>query len=154
MTDHDVATTTASLFTSALQQVGERLNAADAAPRCFHVKLNGVRCGSPAMHGEPYCYFHERVHNPPIEEDFPFLEDANSVQFAIMQVLNGLRRNKLDLRTAGTMLYGLQTAISNLGRVRFEPLPWNVVTVDPISEAISRNAAEEADAHDEEEIGA
>jgi hypothetical protein len=29
---------------------------------CRHVKTNGTRCQSPALHGEPFCYFHARVH--------------------------------------------------------------------------------------------
>jgi hypothetical protein len=25
---------------------------------CRHIKINGERCGSPALHNQPYCYFH------------------------------------------------------------------------------------------------
>src|ERR1700730_1578610 len=26
-----------------------------------HIKVNGVRCGSPALRGEVFCYFHQRM---------------------------------------------------------------------------------------------
>ena len=28
---------------------------------CTHLKVTGVRCGSPALRGEQFCYFHERM---------------------------------------------------------------------------------------------
>jgi hypothetical protein len=33
-----------------------------AFPICRHLKTNGVRCKSPALNGEPFCYFHLRLH--------------------------------------------------------------------------------------------
>ena len=87
-----------------------RIEAAHKAPRCYHVKVNGVRCGSPAMHGDVHCYFHTRIYNPPIEDGFPPLEDANAVQLAIMQVLQALVKKRMEVRVAATLLYGLQTA--------------------------------------------
>jgi hypothetical protein len=34
------------------------------APRCQHIRMNGRRCGSPALRGENYCYFHDTINNP------------------------------------------------------------------------------------------
>ena len=28
---------------------------------CTHIKVNGVPCGSPALRGEIFCYFHQRM---------------------------------------------------------------------------------------------
>src|SRR5271169_4705534 len=28
---------------------------------CTHIKVNGTRCGSPALRGEVFCYFHQRM---------------------------------------------------------------------------------------------
>jgi len=28
---------------------------------CTHIKINGVRCGSPALRGKEFCYFHQRM---------------------------------------------------------------------------------------------
>ena len=33
-----------------------------AIPICRHLKTNGHRCQSPALNGEPFCYFHVRLH--------------------------------------------------------------------------------------------
>ena len=94
---------------------------------CEHVKANGHFCQSPAMRGRNYCFFHithigrrmrlERyaaygLQAPPIE--LPLLEDAASIQLALMQVTEALLRGTLDRKTAGLVLYSLQTASSNL----------------------------------------
>ena len=51
----------------------------------------------------------------------PVLEDADSVQVALMEILRLLMRQKLDPKRAGLLLYGLQTASANLKRTAFEP---------------------------------
>src|SRR5277367_1555733 len=28
---------------------------------CSHIKVNGVRCGSPSLRQEVFCYFHQRM---------------------------------------------------------------------------------------------
>jgi hypothetical protein len=93
--------------------------AAHQSPRCMHLKANGARCGSPALRDNPFCYFHDRCYNPPYEDEFPVLEDAASIQVALMQVLSGLRRGKLDPRCANSLFYGLQTAAANVRHARF-----------------------------------
>ena len=126
------------------------LKTAATAERCLHVKINGVRCGSPAMRGEPFCYFHQRIHNGPLEDGFPALEDANAIQIAIMQVLEALMANRLDIRKAGMLLYGLQTAAANIRRTNFEPLPYKVIQVHPLTElAEQRRACAAATKHEE-----
>ena len=46
-----------------IQQVARRLRdlalltQANQARRCVFVKANGLRCGSPAMRGDPFCFF-------------------------------------------------------------------------------------------------
>lgn len=115
----------------------DRLQAAREAARCMHVRANGIRCGSPAMRQNAFCFFHDRLYNRPFEESFPFLEDAASIQMAIMQVLDGLRRGKLDRSVANSLFFGLQTASSNLKRAEasLQPFPWKVITEDPVDEA-------------------
>lgn len=97
-------------------------------PICEHIKTNGIRCGSPALSGENYCYAH-RAHHPPHRKrvfefssaDLPVLEDGTSIQVAVMNVLRGLLNGTLHRNKAGLLLYGLQIASSNLRRVDFEP---------------------------------
>ena len=108
--------------------------------RCQHIKVNGTQCGSPSLKSERLCFFHNRWHEArieftragqPVEEitalDLPVLEDANSVQVAIMQVLRLIIAKQVDPKIAGLLLYGLQTASLNLKRANFEPFERKVV---------------------------
>jgi hypothetical protein len=61
----------------------------------------------------------------------PLLEDADSVQMALMQVIQKLACGGLDHKTAGLMLYALQTASSNLRHVTFEVSDATRIAIDP-----------------------
>ena len=92
--------------------------------RCQHVKVNGIQCGSPALRGRRFCYFHSRPQLKPAREsafEFPVLEDANSIQVALMQVIRAIADNQIDCKRAGLLLYALQTASFNLKRASLEP---------------------------------
>jgi hypothetical protein len=97
-------------------------------PRCQHVKMNGTQCGSPALRRRRHCFFHERIRRERAKIaasaqhgfDLPLLEDANSVQVALMKVIQMLGSGRLDHKTAGLMLYALQTASTNLRNATFE----------------------------------
>jgi len=121
--------------------VHQMASAAKAARQCEHIKANGEFCGSPALRGRHYCYFHltqigrriraERFHAKaraasidaaamPLE--LPPLEDADSIQIALMQVVDAILHNRIDTKRAGLVLYALQTASSNLASgTAFEP---------------------------------
>ena len=112
--------------------------------RCQHVKVNGVQCGSPALKNRKLCHFHQRWQQGRIQLnanqarrsryslDLPILEDANSIQVALMQGMRLLLTNQVDHKTAALLFYALQTASSNLSRTTFEPRPQQVV-IDPSS---------------------
>ena len=132
--NHELKATLATLASS-----HAHLDQAHRAPRCLHVKSNGVRCGSPAMRRSPYCFFHDRFYLEPADDLFPPLEDANAVQIALMRVLERLRREALrpgplDLRAVNSLLYGLQTAAFNSKRTSFDSYSTRreIVTDDPI----------------------
>src|SRR6266849_22551 len=111
-------------------QNGERSMSINNVPRFQHVKVNGTQCGSPALRRRRFCYFHEnyRLTQARLLADesnvricnFPLLEDANSIQVAVMQVIHLLGSGKVDTKVAGLMLYALQTASANMKRVSFE----------------------------------
>jgi hypothetical protein len=99
-------------------------------PRCQHLKVNGTQCGSPALHGKRFCYFHSRHQLKPTKDsafDFPTLEDANAIQIALMQVIRAIADNKIECKRAGLLLYALQTASFNLKRTSLEPKPEDIV---------------------------
>jgi hypothetical protein len=110
--------------------------------RCQYIKINGTQCGSPALRRNKFCYFHKRFHEQriPMNQararrhcatlDLPVLEDANSIQVALMEVLRLLALGHIDSKTAGLYFYALQTASSNLARTSFEPGIHNVI-LDP-----------------------
>ena len=110
--------------------------------RCQHIKVNGTQCGSPALRSASFCYFHERwrdqhisLNGTPHRESasihLPVLEDANSIQIALMQVMQLMISGQIDHRTASLMLYGLQTASLNLRVADFEPAHKQRVVIDP-----------------------
>jgi biotin carboxyl carrier protein len=106
-------------------------------PRCQHIKMNGVQCGSPALYRRRQCFFHERAreqHDRIVKDQLkqarfvmPVLEDANAVQMALMQVMQLLAWGEMDRKVAGLLLYGLQTASANLRHMDVEPEPTEVV---------------------------
>lgn len=97
---------------------------------CNHVKANGKCCASPALKDEPYCYFHRasrertkrlrRAARLQLPFQLPVLEDMQTIQLAIGDVLNALLAGLIDHKTAGLLLYGLQTAAGNARRCDFD----------------------------------
>ena len=114
--------------------------------RCQHIKVNGTQCGSPALRRNRFCYFHKRHHEErialhsdrakaarsarPTTLELPVLEDANSIQVSLMQIMRLLITGQLNGKTAGLLLYALQTASANLHRTTFEPNRHHVI-LDP-----------------------
>lgn len=110
----------------------------DHIARCQHIRVNGTQCGSPSLRETKFCYYHIRYHWPELEalENrhefshllFPTLEDANSIQAALANVIERLLSMEIDHKQAALILYALQTASSNLSRTSLEPkLPTRVV---------------------------
>ena len=136
--------------------------------RCQRIKIDGTQCGSPALRRNRFCYFHKRHHDERVELnagrqknararrrtiaiDLPVFEDANSIQVSLMQITRLLIAGDMDAKTAGLILYALQTASSNLGRTRFEPRMHDVI-LDParIGEtALGAHAWDDSDFLDE-----
>ncbi|MGH9496679.1 MAG: hypothetical protein ACRD3B_16900, partial [Candidatus Sulfotelmatobacter sp.] len=91
---------------------------------CTHIKVTGIRCGSPALRGEQFCYFHQRmvrgVRTPPQSRLHPIalIEDEESIQAALMEVINALMRNSIDLKRAALILRALHIAVKNAQRAR------------------------------------
>jgi hypothetical protein len=121
------------------------------APRCQHVKSNGIQCGSPALKDKHFCYYHQRCH--PIAWNYrdgpysnysqstltlPVFEDAHSIQITLRHVVEFILQHRIDDKKAGLVLYALQIASSNLKRLESEaPKPDEIVTdppFDPVRE--------------------
>jgi pyruvate/2-oxoglutarate dehydrogenase complex dihydrolipoamide acyltransferase (E2) component len=114
-----------------------------AVPRCQHLKVNGTQCGSPALKRNRFCFFHKRFQEEQIKLNtdrarhgraslyLPVLEDANSIQVSLMQIMRLLASRQIDSKIAGLLLYALQTASVNLHHTNFEPAHREAVVIDP-----------------------
>jgi hypothetical protein len=93
---------------------------------CTHIKVNGIRCGSPSLRQEVFCYFHQRmirgVRTPPKSRLHPIanFEDAEAIQASLMEVVNALVRNHIDVPRARLILRALSIAARNATKVRFD----------------------------------
>jgi hypothetical protein len=116
--------------------------------RCQHLKTNGTQCGSPALRRNRFCYFHKRYQDERIRLNLdrrrrgtatfflPVLEDANSIQMSLMQIMRLLLTGQIEHKTASLLLYALQTASTNLRQTNFKPFVHEVI-LDPRDAAAS-----------------
>jgi len=123
---------------------------------CTHIKVSGVRCGSPALRGEQFCYFHQRmlrtVKGPPATRvhHAALLEDEESIQASLIEIVNALLRGTIELKRAELILRALNTAARNIRRVHFglhtsdmvKEVPEYPAVPDVEMEAYVRNQAE------------
>jgi hypothetical protein len=127
------------------------------------VKTNGKFCGSPALADDLYCYYHRSTRertkrqlrharqSKPLQ--LPLLEDRESIQTAIGDVLNAILADRIDARKAGLLLYGLQTAASNARDCDFELSEYDE-QIDAYSEYEQASLQEEIDDEIAEEAAA
>ena len=93
---------------------------------CTHIKVTGQRCGSPALRGEFFCYFHTRVIKGVQQRvdmqlhSMALLEDCESIQLSIMHVVDGLVKGTLDATRARLIIQALRIAARNAKNVRFD----------------------------------
>ena len=86
---------------------------------CRHIKSDGVRCQAAAMRASNFCYYHTKNRSRArlgAMEDFviPIPEDKASIRTSIAQTLNALISKRIDAKTAGLILYGLQLALQSV----------------------------------------
>jgi hypothetical protein len=93
---------------------------------CTHIKATGHTCASPALRGEAFCYFHQRmirgVPTPPKSRIHPMalIENPEGIQVALMETINAIVRNTIDLKRANLLLRALSIAARNARHVRFD----------------------------------
>ncbi len=93
---------------------------------CTHIKVNGIRCGSPSLRGEVFCYFHQRmirgVRIPPKSRIHPIanFESPEAIQASLMEVVNALVRNHIDVARARLILRALSIAVRHANKVNFD----------------------------------
>ena len=91
-----------------------------AKTRCSHLFPDAHLCGSPALRGEAFCYYHHPTRkpaaNPRARRGFtlPIVADPETLHHALSEVIRRLAANQLDVRRAGLLLYSLQIASTAL----------------------------------------
>jgi hypothetical protein len=112
-------------YSKILEKVNMAVAQQNSSRTCTHIKVTGVRCGSPSLRGEQFCYFHQRmmrgVRTPPQSRLHPIalIEDETSIQAALMEVINALMRNTIELKRANLILRALHIAVKNARYAKF-----------------------------------
>ncbi len=100
----------------------DNLEKANRAPRCDYPRSGGRPCRAPKVRGEKYCCMHLAMEaTRPTKFSLPALDDANSIQVALNKTAQGLVDGTLDEKVATKLAYVLQVAMSNVGKLDFEP---------------------------------
>jgi len=86
---------------------------------CEHIKDNGSTCGSPALTGYDYCYFHQRLRHPrhrpsDFEYKLPILDTPESILMATQHITQAALDGLLEDRRARLVLSALRLAKSML----------------------------------------
>lgn len=76
---------------------------------CIHVKVNGIRCGSPALRGSVKCHFHhQHRRHLKLRAIRQTLKTHGGRLAALQQILDALTGGRIDPDVARSMLYALQ----------------------------------------------
>ncbi|HET9696761.1 MAG TPA: hypothetical protein VFP40_07840 [Terriglobales bacterium] len=82
-------------------------------PICEHIRDNNSRCGSPAMDGFHFCYYHARHHLPPPPRGkrkirLSALESVESLQITLTQVAQAILDDEIPPAKAYALVQILQ----------------------------------------------
>src|SRR5205814_7751886 len=100
------------------QKIIDRINLMENRKTCTHIKVSGVRCGSPSLRGEQFCYYHQRMHRgvrtPRQSRLHPLacIEDKETIQSALMEVMNARLRNTIAMKRDPLVLPAPHTAVN------------------------------------------
>src|SRR4051812_46058020 len=94
---------------------------------CQHLHSNGNRCGSPALRGEQFCYYHHPDRRPArrsvstpsaVAFDLPPIGEPEDIQIALCEIMKRLADGTLDVKRANVLLECVDRASSF---VQFRP---------------------------------
>jgi hypothetical protein len=88
---------------------------------CRHIKLDGARCGSPALCGQHYCYFHAGAHRtiPSVNLWRNPKRQALEIQYRNDPLSLGLANQALDIQLGYTrVVQGLWLGLLNVRQAR------------------------------------
>jgi hypothetical protein len=99
---------------------------------CRHIFVDGRQCGSRALRGQNFCYYHYAFRTPvlarqrrrqPASGGFDLtrldgLDNHAAIQLSISEVVGRIANNSIDPKRAWLLLYGLHLAGNNLRHAR------------------------------------
>jgi len=92
-----------------------------SCPTCHHLHPTGQHCGSPALRGEQFCFYHHPARRPPTRTppfrtpfDVSPIVDPETLQITLSEIIHRLADNTLDPKRASLLLVTLQMANANL----------------------------------------
>ncbi len=98
----------------------QNLEKARQAARCTHLHTNGEQCRAPRVKDRELCHMHARLLEVRTEKlDLPPLEDANSIQVAIMKLQKVVIDGTLDHKQIGYLSNLIKIAAWNVSRTNF-----------------------------------
>lgn len=82
---------------------------------CEHIKDDGVRCGSPALRGKEFCYYHFRIYETPFlpgEQDYrpPVLDSQHGIQLMLNHALHAYMLRTINHREMANIIQALRLA--------------------------------------------
>jgi hypothetical protein len=83
-------------------------------PLCEHLFTHDRRCGSPAMRGTHFCYYHRQNHRHRGLEVIPDLFSHRNIQRALSNTLRGIVSGRLTYEEAGRILHGISIAMHSV----------------------------------------
>ncbi|MGZ4816168.1 MAG: hypothetical protein ACXVZV_12205 [Terriglobales bacterium] len=116
------------------------------APRCQHIHPNGMRCGSPALRGQPFCYNHDQIYNPralPGQKPykFPALETQAAMEIVVRQILQAYHDNQITTEQTRTYFYGLQLLMPHVCKGNSPYAPAVQTELTPAMQALANAQA-------------
>jgi hypothetical protein len=93
-------------------------------PQCTHIKLSGYRCRGNALKGQPFCFFHGRTRQivkTHLDTKIPevlILEDAESIQGSLMQIIDLLLLSQIEVPRARLIVHAIEIAARNVKNLR------------------------------------
>jgi hypothetical protein len=86
---------------------------------CEHIKDNGTTCGSPALTGYSFCFFHQRLRQPrhrpgDFEYKLPILDTPESILMATQHITQSALDGILEEKRARLVLSALRLAMTAL----------------------------------------
>jgi hypothetical protein len=93
---------------------------------CRHIKVNGLRCQSPALKSGHFCYYHAKLRMAGSEPELKFgplqlpaPDDAAAIQLSVARINQAILDGRLDLAKAAALFTGLRIASRFIRRPEF-----------------------------------